>query len=189
MKLTCPACGYYGAIEGFVALEDYKKALAVIAALPCDLPALSVRYLGLFRKPGSDRAMTGSRVRKLVEGLKALVCSPDIAWKHKRPLENHPAYWAQAVEKLLDRDKQGKLERPLENHNLLRCIAYDIAEKDFESRIREKETRLRYRPDQAETAATADHSGNAKSLQEVMETAKRNISGWRERLGVTNDRA
>lgn len=156
MKATCPVCGYYGALEGFLANEDYKKALATICSFPGELPSLVIRYLGLFRKPGSDRAMTGSRVLSLSTQLDKLVKSEDIQWKGKRVLQNNPRYWAGAIKIILERDQAGRIERPLDGHNLLRCIAYDLAEKEFESALREKEERLRYRPDEGRVRAESE---------------------------------
>ncbi|MDL1966297.1 MAG: hypothetical protein LWW90_06465 [Candidatus Desulfofervidus auxilii] len=143
MKLTCPACGYYGALEGFLANEDYKKALAIICSLPGELPSLFIRYLGLFRKPGSDRALTGTRILKICTQIEKLINNKDLQWKNKRILENNPKYWAEAIKILLKKDEEGNLRRPINNNNLLRAIAYDIAEREFEERLRQKEDALR----------------------------------------------
>ncbi|SDO03640.1 hypothetical protein SAMN04488516_11718 [Desulfonauticus submarinus] len=150
MKLTCPACGYYGALEGFLAIEDYKKALSIICSLPGDLPTLFIRYLGLFRKPGSDRALTGSRILKICTQIEKLINNKELQWKNKRILENNPRYWAEAINILLTKDEEGRLKRPLTNNNLLCAIAYDIAEREFEEKARQKEESLRsgYRDNQ-----------------------------------------
>jgi len=146
MKATCPVCGNYGPLENFLSQEDYKKALAIITELPGGLPRLVVRYLALFRKPGSDRALTGPRVLRVVSGLRDLAVSNDIQWKSGRVHANKPQYWEQAINTMLERADAGKLERPLDGHNYLRAIAYELADKDFEGAHREKETRAATRP-------------------------------------------
>lgn len=147
MKATCPICGNYGPLENFLAQEDYKRALAELLSLPGDLPRQTVKYLALFRKPGSDRALTGPRVLKIIEELKGLVMSEQIQWKGGRIYANKATYWSQAIQAMLDRESQGKLERPLDGHNYLRSVAYSLAEKSFEQAHREKEKSRSHRPD------------------------------------------
>jgi hypothetical protein len=184
MKATCPICGNYGPLETFLAQEDYKKALAVITALPGDLPRLSVRYLALFRKPGSDRALTGPRVLKLVSELRDLVNAQEIQWKGNRVHQNSPAHWVKAIEVILDRDSQGRIERPLDGHNYLRAIAHEQADKYFESSHRKKEQDVSYRPDMGRTDPDNEQQDQGPTqLGDVLETARRNLSGWREKLG------
>jgi len=173
MKLTCPVCGFYSAIEGFLMVEDHKKALHTLLTLPEPLPRLAVSYLGLFRKPGSDRAMTAARAVRLSCEISELVNAPNIQWKGGRILPNKAKFWAEAIQIIFDKDQNQNLKRPLTNHNLLRCIAYELAEKAFEAGIKEKENQLQYRP------ISCEESG--LTLEEAREIAKRNLKKWKER--------
>lgn len=184
MKATCPVCGNYGPIESFLAQEDYKKALAVITELPGELPRLTVRYLSLFRKPGSDRALTGSRVLKLVSQLRDLATANEIQWKGGRVHQNRPEYWEQAIQAVLDRADQGKIERPLDGHNYVRAIAYENADRSFEDAHKRKERERSYRPDAGGRSAgqsepkpvrrpDGDNDNQAPGPQDAREIAKR----------------
>jgi len=187
MKATCPICGNYGPLESFLAQEDYKKALAVITALPGDLPRQTVRYLAMFRKPGSDRALTGPRALKIVERLRDLANAEQIQWKGNRVYANSPKYWEQAIQVILDRDDQGKIERPLDGHNYLRAIAYEQASKGFEAAHREKEHNANRRAGTSElpseTEPRRDDADRPMSTAEALEKTREHLKGWRERLG------
>ncbi len=173
MKLTCPVCGYYGAIEGFLTNEDYKKALAVICSMPGDLPSLLVKYLGLFRKPGSNRALTGTKILKICTQIEKFINDKHIQWKNKRILENNVKYWVEALNIILEKDESGRIERPLGNNNLLRAIAYDLAEKDFEEKVRQKEMRLKSSTREEQTAENNRPLSPDQIVKKLQEMRKR----------------
>jgi hypothetical protein len=177
MKATCPMCGNYGPVENFLAQEDYKKALAVITGMKGDLPRLAVRYLGLFRKPGSDRALTGPRVLKVVSELKELAESKEIQWKGGRVYENRAAYWAEALQVVLDRADAGKLDRPLDGHGYLRSVAYGLAEKAFEVSFRRKEEQAGQRTKDAEQKKEIEETAEV-----LTERNKQKLAGLIEKL-------
>lgn len=83
----------------------------------------------------------------MVSELTALVSEPETQWKGQRVVPNHSKYWSQAMQMVLDRDAAGKLERPLDGHNYLRAIAYEIAEKAWHAGNVKKEEQARYRPE------------------------------------------
>lgn len=179
MKAVCPVCGNYGALENFLSQEDYKKALAVITGLPGNLPRLAVRYLALFRKPDSDRALTGPRVLKIVSGLRDLATARDIQWKGGRVHANRPEYWEQAISTMLERADAGKLLRPLDGHNYLRAIAYELADKEFEAGHREKEVQA------ATRTATAEPEPRAKGpARPDFRKQAENIQKMKDKLGM-----
>lgn len=148
MKATCPHCGTYGPVELFMTDDDAKRAVVAVGKLPGDLPRLTWSYLGLFRKPASSRVLTWERVGRIVAELAGLVAEPETAWKGQRVVPNRADYWAQGMQAVLDRDAQGKLERPLDGHNYLRAVVYEIAEKAWHQGNvrREKEAQTRQTP-------------------------------------------
>ncbi|NCC91713.1 MAG: hypothetical protein EOM10_00290 [Opitutae bacterium] len=145
MKATCPHCGCHASLEAFLQDADAKRAVVAAGALPGELPRLVWSYLGLFRRPDAGRAMAWRRAATLLGDLAALANEPEAQWKGQRVVPNAPRFWAEAIQLLLDRDAAGKLDRPLENHNYLRAVAYEIAEKAWHQGnvVREKEAQHR----------------------------------------------
>ncbi|MDY0308037.1 MAG: hypothetical protein RBR18_16530 [Desulfovibrionaceae bacterium] len=146
MKATCPHCGTYGPVESFLTDDDAKRAVVAVGKLPGELPRLVWAYLGLHRKPGAGRALTWERVGRIVAELARLVAETEIQWKGQRVVQNRPEFWAQGITAMLDRDAQGKLERPLDGHNYLRAVAYEIAEKAWHQGNVAREDAARHRP-------------------------------------------
>lgn len=146
MKATCPHCGTYGPVESFLTDDDAKRAVVAVGKLPGELPRLVWAYLGLHRKPGAGRALTWERVGRIVAELAGLVAEAEIQWKGQRVVPNRPEFWAQGITAMLDRDAQGKLERPLDGHNYLRAVAYEIAEKAWHQGNVAREKEAQHRP-------------------------------------------
>lgn len=143
MRLTCPSCGSLASLESWLMDDDARHMLADIAGLPEPLPRLAVRYLGAFRDPKSVRGLSWTKARRLVNELAGLVRSEDIQWDGKRILQNKSEFWTEALTVILDKDAAGTLKRPLSNHNLLRTIAYGVADQAAEAGLRQKESNLR----------------------------------------------
>lgn len=187
MKATCPHCGTYGPVESFLTDDDAKRAVVAVGKLPGELPRLVWAYLGLHRKPGAGRALTWERVGRIVAELARLVAEAEIQWKGKRVVPNRPEFWAQGVQAMLDRDAQGKLERPLDGHNYLRAVVYEIAEKAWHQGnvAREKEARHRTPPVGAHITSPR-HRANPDEYQPI--PMSEGIKDWRVRLGLgTNE--
>lgn len=191
MKATCPHCGVYGSVELFLADADAKKAAMDVNNLPGQLPRLTWSYVGLFRKPGSAKGMPWSRVGRIVAELAGLVAEVEIQWKGQRVVPNRPEFWAQGITAMLDRDAQGKLERPLDGHNYLRAVAYEIAEKAWHQGnvAREEEAKRRPAPPQGQsssppTRTIAPTPGRGASTQTPFTPVPMSeaLRGWRERL-------
>jgi hypothetical protein len=186
MKATCPHCGFYGPVEAFLTEGDAKAALAMISGLPGNLPRLTWSYLGLFRKPGANRAMTWSRVLRTVSALADLVRDRDVQWKGSRVVANRPEYWEQGIEAMVERDAQGRLKRPLENHNYLRAIVAELAEKGFEQGHKQKERELRYKPTDGRRVVSAEEQArmDEQALEENKKRALGNIARIKEQFGL-----
>jgi hypothetical protein len=138
VRAVCPVCGTYGPLQTFLTDEAARRAVAAACALPHPLPGLVWPYLALFRRPGSGRVISWERAERLVAELAELVAQRELGWKGGRVVPHTPAHFAGAIQTLLDRDAQGRLERPLTSHNLLRAIAWEAAERDW---YREHEAR------------------------------------------------
>ena len=182
MKGTCPHCGTYAPLEAFLADADAKAAVLAVSNLPGDLPRLTWAYLGLFRRPGASRVLTWERVGRVVSELTALVSEPETQWKGQRIVPNHSKYWSQAMQMVLDRETAGKLERPLDGHNYLRAIAYEIAEKAWHAGNVRREAEAQYRPAQTRPPQAKPDEYQAIPLSE-------GLKNWKQRLGVAQEGA
>jgi hypothetical protein len=197
MKATCPHCGTYGTLEAFLVDADAKAAVTAVGKLPGDMPRLCWAYLGLFRKPGSARVLTWERVGRIVAELAELVAEPEMSWKGQRVVPSRPEHWAQGVQAMLDRDAAGKLERPLDGHNYLRAVVYEIAEKAWHQDNVRRETAAKHRdaprrhceghprsnPENARIATGRSVPRNDGVEYHAIPAAQA-LQGWRERLCV-----
>ena len=125
MKLRCPVCRAVCDISAWQNDEKVWACLKAACELPKNAGAVSLRYIGLFRKPGSDRGMSWERASKLLTELAALINAGWVQWDRgvSRPIT--PSVWADAMETVIDQLK----EPPLKNHNYLRSIAYKRANR------------------------------------------------------------
>ncbi|NLW80738.1 MAG: hypothetical protein GXY42_03580 [Desulfovibrionales bacterium] len=180
MKGTCPTCGSYGPLESFLVDDDAKRAVVAVGKLPGDLPRICWAYLGLFRKPESPRVLTWERVGRIVAELAELVAEKDMSWKGQRVVPSRPEFWAKGIQTMLDRDVHGKLERPIDGHNYLRAVVYEIAEKAWhQGNVRREEESRRRGPVQ-EMQGSAERPSLADEFQPV--PMREAIKNWRERL-------
>jgi hypothetical protein len=194
MNGTCPHCGFRASIEAYLQGDDAKAAVVAAAALPVDLHRLVWSYLGLYRKPDAKQVMTWQRAERLIKELAALVNDPQIQWDNGRVVPNGPGYWVQAVQRVLD---MPNLRRPLENPNLVRKIAYELAEKAWHQGNVTREKEAKHRPDnhsepgqthgsgqtrRSTLAGTRAPTGTGQEYTPV--PISEGIKGWRERLGV-----
>jgi hypothetical protein len=180
MKATCPVCGGYGPLESFLVDDAAKRAVVAVGKLPGDLPRLCWAYLGLFRKPGSTRVLTWERAGRIVAELAALVAEPETQWKGGRVVQNRPEFWVQAIKLVLDRDAQGKLERPLDGHNYLRAVAYELAEKAWHQGNVRREEEAKHRPQDPQPQRRRDPERD----EHIVPLAE-GLKGGREKLGGT----
>ncbi|SDB03642.1 hypothetical protein SAMN05660653_00165 [Desulfonatronum thiosulfatophilum] len=157
MRLVCPSCGASCSAEAWGNDAKARDVLAVIAGL--ERPALVVRYLGLFRP--ANRGLAWDRAGALVEELRSLLGLSELSWRAGRPLLVRPGLWYSAMEILIEKEGVGKLTRPIQNHNLLKAVAYDLAGKQEAGQEREKEEKLRYRADAGRTVGTGAHRPEA----------------------------
>jgi len=170
MRLTCPECGAVASLAAWATDLEARAMVEELTALPW--PALGLNYIKLFRKPSSPRGLGWGRARKLVAELAALVTAQEIGWDSNPGLTNRPGYWEAALGVILEREALGKVQRPLTNHNLLRCIAYEQAAKAGEEQ-RKRDAALRAYPvpnarETREGPRQADLERNASRAKEVL---------------------
>jgi hypothetical protein len=116
MKTRCPACGATNSLDALLGHGEASKAFVASLNLVGDLATPLVKYLGMFRS--QNRELTFERTAKLLSEI-----SGDInAQLIKRGHHSYPApkaAWIWAINTMLERRDQGKLQLPLKNHGYL----------------------------------------------------------------------
>jgi hypothetical protein len=126
MKLICPSCGASHSLEAWSNDLMARKCLAAMAGLNSVCGQYIPDYLGMFRVPGADRAMSWKRVWTLLSEIEPLIRVDTIRMSGKPDRSAGPAIWAEALKTLL---YQRKIELPLKNHNYLFSICWELADK------------------------------------------------------------
>jgi hypothetical protein len=126
MRVTCPCCATDFPLEAGMIDADGKRLAALLAAMDATLGRAVIGYLRLF-KPAKTALRTVRAVR-IVADLDALVrigtvCADERAGIRRPAL---PATWAAGIEQLLASPPSGL---PLTNHNYLRRVVFDLADR------------------------------------------------------------
>ncbi|WP_238797012.1 DUF2752 domain-containing protein [Acinetobacter pittii] len=116
MRTRCPACGATNSLDALLGHGEASKAFVASLNLVGDLATPLVKYLGMFRP--QNRELTFDRTAKLLGEI-----APDVnAQQIKRGHHSYPApkaAWIWAINTMLERRDQGKLQLPLKNHGYL----------------------------------------------------------------------
>jgi len=121
VKLTCPACG------AVASAETWAAEVAARAALPGDMADVVLAYLALFRP--AKNGLSWSRARKVLATLDEIIRRGHISVDRKPARPCPPAIWAEGLLAVRERFEAGALTTPLKNHNYLRAVVYDLAER------------------------------------------------------------
>ncbi|MHA4952216.1 DUF2752 domain-containing protein [Acinetobacter pittii] len=116
MKTRCPACGATCSLDALIGHGDASQAFVASLNMTGDLAKPLIKYLAMFRSENRD--LTFERTAKLMTEI-----SDDIlAGQISRNRVNYPApksAWIWAINTMLERRDQGKLQLPLKNHGYL----------------------------------------------------------------------
>ena len=116
MKTRCPACGATCSLDALLGHGDASQAFVASLNLTGDLAKPLVKYLAMFRSDSRD--LTFERTAKLLNELAADIDTKQI----KRGHHSYPApigAWIWAINTILERRDQGKLQLPFKNHGYL----------------------------------------------------------------------
>lgn len=116
MKTRCPACGATTSLDALLGHSDASQAFVASLNLMGDLAKPLVKYLAMFRSDSRD--LTFERTAKLLNELAADINAKQI----KRGHHTYPApigAWIWAINTILERRDQGKLQLPFKNHGYL----------------------------------------------------------------------
>ncbi len=132
MKLTCPACGAVASAEAWVNDASCRQFMDELTRLPGPVQVRTLPYIALFRK--SKRGLSWPRALRIIKTLSELVHEGTVQWDGGELRPAPPYLWAEAMDRTIDRSPKA-----LENHNYLRKIAWEMAEKLAAKAERERE--------------------------------------------------
>lgn len=124
----CPACGASFSLEQALTDGEARQALAAALALPPELGARVVRYMGLHAPAG--RRVQWPKLTRLLTGLTERLHAGEVTRRgvsHAAPL----ALWAAALDEVLAAREAGTLVLPLDGHGYLDEVAWRLAAKDL----------------------------------------------------------
>jgi hypothetical protein len=123
---VCPACGASFALEQALTDGEARQALAAALAVPPEIGARLVRYLGL-HAPAGKRVQWGKLTRLLGE-LTERLSAAQVTRRgvtYAAPL----GLWAQAMDEVLAARDAGTLTLPLDGHGYLDEVCWRLAAK------------------------------------------------------------
>lgn len=147
MRLTCPCCGAQVSAEAWQNDVTVRKFLAALEKLPGRVRDLALPYLALFRRAGGrdasatacgSKGLAWTRALRLVMDLAALVEPGTVHWEGGEERPCSPQLWADALDAVLERRP-----RALDNHNYLRRVAWEMAERGASQAERNREAQRR----------------------------------------------
>lgn len=116
MKTRCPCCGASMSLDALLGHSDASLAFVASLNLTGELAKPLVKYLGLFRSENRD--LSFERVAKLLNELAPDIAAQQIVRNRMSFAAPLPA-WVWAIQTMLERRDQGKLQLPLKNHGYL----------------------------------------------------------------------
>jgi len=182
--MVCPACGAVASAEAWRNDAIQREIQALSIQLPKPVQEFLVHYLALFRPPG--RALSWPRVRRVVAELAALVHEGKVTWERRPPRRCPPEIWARAMAEMIER--KGGFKAHFTNHNYLRKIAYDLADRaDAEAEARRRRAEAEHRrPEPREEEPDLTPEEVRRIIAETKE--KLGIWGRSEGRGVRSER-
>ena len=116
MKTKCPACGASCSLDALLGHSEASQAFVASLNLTGDLAKPLVKYLAVFR--AENRDLTFERTAKLLNELAGDINAKCIQ-RNRITYPAPKAAWVWAINIMLERRDQGKLQLPLKNHGYL----------------------------------------------------------------------
>ena len=116
MKTKCPACGASCSLDALLGHSEASQAFVASLNLTGDLAKPLVKYLAMFR--AENRDLTFERTAKLLNELASDINAKCIQ-RNRITYPAPKAAWVWAINIMLERRDQGKLQLPLKNHGYL----------------------------------------------------------------------
>lgn len=126
MRGVCQTCGATGPLEWFVAESLGRQTTAVMLELPKGVQDYLLQYLALFR-PATGRGLAPKKALRLVTEILILVGKGYVNRQGFPDRYCPPHIWAGAMETMIS--QRDGLTLPMPNHNYLKKVAWDLADK------------------------------------------------------------
>lgn len=154
MKTRCPACGATCSLDALLGHSDASQAFVASLNMTGDLAKPLIKYLAMFRSENRD--LTFERTAKLLNEI-----TPDIlARQISRNRVNFPApqaAWVWAINTMLERRDQGKLQLPLKNHGYLYEVISSFKPENAPAPVERTPTPTRAKTEAERAADQAQH--------------------------------
>ncbi len=154
MKTRCPACGATNSLDALLGHGEASKAFVASLNLVGDLATPLVKYLGMFRS--QNRELTFERTAKLLGEIAVDINAQQI----KRGHHSYPApkaAWIWAINTMLERRDQGKLQLPLKNHGYLYEVISSFKPENAPAPTRRAAAAPRAKTEAERAAEQAEH--------------------------------
>lgn len=153
MKLTCPACGFTGDPEAYLAEQQWRECVAAALVLPAPLGDRLLRYVRLFSP--KSRSLSPDRAARLFREIADPIAAATVE-RNGRVWSAPLDYWSIALDQVLERRDQ--LTLPLKSHGYLFEIVAGLSSKAEGKTEAKREEQRRFSPTdrttgQAEPAA------------------------------------
>jgi hypothetical protein len=125
MRLICPACGATSSPEAMTNDALARETMAIIVKMAPPIPLAVLSYLGLFRC-GAERALAWKKAKRLAQEITELTGAGYVSVQGRIDRDCPPRIWAAAMESMATNPT---IKRPMNGHNYLRKVAYDLAEE------------------------------------------------------------
>lgn len=122
----CPRCLYKASLISFIEAAGDGKLIPVFQKLPAGVQAYYLAYMSLFR-PKSGSAIQLDKVARLTAELADLIALTYVHVQGRVDRPCTPKTWAMAMEQMIE--QAPGLTLPMKNHNYLKSIVWDLADK------------------------------------------------------------
>ena len=129
MRLTCPTCGCTASAEAWENDAEQRGFMLLLAEMPSPVAIHLLRYCGLFRAPQAARGLSWKKANRLAQELSELVLQGYVHTKGKADRNCTPHHWAASMDIMIEMGATGTLTLPMKNHNYLRSIVWQQADK------------------------------------------------------------
>lgn len=124
MLVICPECRCRFSFPARGEDTDQLEYARAYRQIPKGCGRLTERYIGMFRP--EQKSLHWSRAAKLTKEVAEMISTGHIQWKNKPARPCPPDVWQKALTRLTDRPPANL---PLGNHNYLKTILYELADK------------------------------------------------------------
>lgn len=163
MRLVCPSCGACHSADAWVNDAHARRALGIAVTLPPPVAPHALGYVALFRNPEAKRGLTWKKAGRLLAELRDMVSDGYVQYKRRPARPATPKIWGEALETMLH---SRSIDPPLDGHNYLRSVAYDLADA--------ADRKTEVARNQAERTGNPDRSGTSvpQPLGEIVDDEK-----------------